>query len=290
MNHLEQITLTDEINNILKKHGIQEVISPHDITITENIVSDFVKQDSRLSSVIINFLWASVKSAEVYHYTSRDKAENILKEGGTFRLTNIAKRYKEHEIVTFCQTHNLQGYLEKDEKGEPKYKNLIMPNTFYASFTDTNLSLEKEDYFWRSFAACDGVRLKIKITASNPNFRKVYYEKTKGEEIPLLKELTTHIREQYKREFILTGISRLCACYLPDYPPQKTEYGIEEEYRMLYRVWEGSKVQVKNDRECSYIELPLNTMCEYGYQLDIIEVHARECPKMQSKYLFSQRA
>lgn len=281
MNYSEQISLMEEINNILKKYGIQEKISPCDITITEKTVSDFVKPDSILSNAIINFLWASVESVEVYHYTSREVAENILKEDGTFRLTNITKRYKEGEIDTFCKTHNLQGYLEKDENDEPKYKNLIMPNTFYASFTDSN-SLIDEDYFWGTFAACDGVRLKIKITASHPDFRKIYYE-AGGKKIPLLEELTTHIREKYKREFILSGISRLCAFYLP------TKFGIEEEYRMLYRVWDGSEVQVQNDGTSAYIELPLNTMSQCGYQLDIIEVHARERPEMQSKYVFTQR-
>lgn len=287
MTPLEEIkkmnSLIKDINKVLKNNGVSEVILLSDITVTEKTVSDLVIPNAKLSNAITNFLWPSIASASVYHYTSKAAAESILNTN-TFRLNNIAKRYHEGEIVTFCETHGLKGYLEEDGNGDPRYKHLIMPNTFYASFTDVSLTKNQEEYFWKEFAIYDGVRLKIEITASNPNFRKLQYEQTKGKPIQLLSELTNCIQDKYSREFILKGISRLCSFYLSG-----KDYGIESEYRALYRVWEGFGPQPKNDGAHSYIELPLNTMSECGYQLKIVEVHAKEKPKMPNSYTFSKR-
>ena len=280
----EKNSLIEDINSILEKYKIGTSITLSDITITDETVSDLVKQDARLSDAITNHLWPSIKSKTVYHFTSKDAAESIL-NSGVFRLNNIERRYNEGEIETFCKTHKLNGYLEKDQNGNPKYRDLIMPNTFYASFTDASLTTEQEEYFWRNFASCDGVRLKIKITALSPDFRKIYYEKTSGHPIELLEELKNCIKRNYNREFVFKGISRLCAFYLCG-----EDYGIEGEYRVLHRVWEDSSSKPKGLGAQSYVELPLGEMNECRYKLDIIEVHAREKPKMPERYLFSHRS
>ncbi|WP_427500627.1 hypothetical protein ACQE3E_13110 [Methylomonas sp. MED-D] len=216
MNALEQIQMLQwllvDINSILEKHSISPILL-EDITVTDSTVSDNVKQGERLSSSIINKIWPSVENATVFHYTSKDKAESIL-NSGKIRLYTILKRYTDNEISAFCEAHSLNGYLEKDEHGQEKYKTLIMPNTFYSSFTTTTGTTEQEEYFWRNFAAIDGVRLKIEVSASNPDFRRIVYPRKDGEPLALLSELTTIIREKYKREFILTGISPLCAFFL----------------------------------------------------------------------------
>lgn len=287
MTPLEKIkmmnSMVKDINKILSKHGVDETISLSDITITDNTVSDIVKHDAKLSEAITNHLWPSISSACVYHYTSKEAAESILKTN-IFRLNNIANRYSDGEIGTFCETHQLYGYLEKDDNGEPKYKNLIMPNTYYASFTDTNLTKEQEEYFWRNFASYDGVRLKIEVTASNPNFRRMHYQQVKGKPIVILAELTKCIRDSYNHEFILKGISRLCSFYLSG-----EDYGIEKEYRALYRVWEGFGPQPLGNNSSSYIELPLDSMSECGYKLEVVEVHANDKPDIPSSYTFTQR-
>ncbi|EPD40532.1 hypothetical protein EZI45_29390 [Delftia tsuruhatensis] len=275
--------LIKDINHILNNNGVTEEIELSDVIITDKTVSDFAKQNARLSDAIINFFWPSIDHKTVYHYTSRSAAESILSEG-IFRLNNIANRYNDGEIVTFCKAHDLKGYLEKDKNGDPKYRHLIMPNTFYASFTDVSITKEREEYFWRNFSAVDGVRLKIEITALNPDFRKIHYEQVKGKPIKLLADLTKCIREKYNREFNLKGISRLCSFYLSG-----KDYGIENEYRALHRVWDGFGPQPKNDGAHYYIELPLNEMTECGYKLNIVEVHAADRPNMASSYVFSKR-
>jgi hypothetical protein len=276
--------LLKDINTILLKHGVSEKILLEDITITEKTVTDLAKQKSKLSESIIDSLWPSISSACVFHYTTREAAESIL-NSGIFRLYSIAKRYGEGEIVAFCKTHQLQGYLEKDSNWDPTYKNLLMPNIYYTSFADINLTKEDEKKLWDEFAAPDGVRLKLEVSTSgqNKDFRKIIYKPANKKPIGVLWDLLECIKKKYNRAFILTGWSRLCAFYLP------AHYGLENEYRMLYRVWEGSKLQPKKDGKNAYLELPLNSMNECGYKLNIIEVNAYACPKMPKTYIFSKR-
>lgn len=70
MTPLEEIkkmnSLVSDINSILGDSGITEQISLSDITVTEKTVSDLVKPNAKLSDIITNFLWPSIKSATVY--------------------------------------------------------------------------------------------------------------------------------------------------------------------------------------------------------------------------------
>lgn len=273
-----------DINAILSKHGIHEVLQLQDITVTDKTVSDMAKPCPKLSNAITDHLWPSVRTATVYHYTSREAAESILSTG-VFRLTNIEKRLNDGEIVTFCQTHGLSGYLETDQDGLPRYRTLLMPQLFYASFTETNLPPDDEECFWRNFAASDGVRLTINITANNPNFRKIVYEPKPGVPIPLLTDLISILRYKHSREFVLQGISRLCSFYLCG-----QSYSREKEYRALFKTWPGIGPQPVGKGSSSHLEIPLNQMTDSGYEFHITEVHASTQPSMPSNYTFSQRA
>ncbi len=272
-----------DINAILSKYGIFEVMQLQDITVTDKTVSDMAKPNPRLSDAITGYLWPSVRSATVYHYTSREAAENILSTG-IFRLTNIEKRLNDGEIVTFCQTHGLLGYLEPDTSGTPTYRALLMPQLFYASFTEASLLPDDEEYFWRNFAVSDGVRLTLDITAKNPNFRKIVYEPKPGTPIPLLIDLISMIRQQHGREFVLQGISRLCAFYLCG-----QSYSREKEYRALFKTWPDVGPQSTGAGPTSFVEVPLNQMTDFGYEFRITEVHASARPKMPDHYRFTQR-
>lgn len=143
-----------------------------------------------------------------------------------------------------------------------------MSNMYYASFTDTNLTVDQEQYFWRTFASTEGVRLKLRVTAKNPNFRKMVYEKTKGKPLGLLYDLTQCIQNKYERNFALSGISRLCAFYLAK------EFDVENEYRALYRLWDETVPTLKDDKRFKYISVPLGLMSDVGYQFDIKEIQS----------------
>lgn len=277
------MTLVHDINTVLAQHGVDKTITLSDLTVTDKTVSDLVKPNAPLSEAITNHLWPSISSEVVYHYTSMQAAEAIL-NSGTFRLTNIEKRYGEGEIETFCKTHHLSGYLDSTGYGAPLYKSLLMPNTYYASFTGSDLTPVREEYLWRTFATHDGVRLKLNITATNPNFRRIKYEAKANTPIPLISDLVNIVRQNHSREFILKGVSRLCSFYLSGH-----DYGIENELRMLHRTWEGSGPQPIGHGPGSYIELPIGAMSECGYRIDVLEVQSRTRPSMPSSFIFSSR-
>lgn len=289
---VEKEALVADINQILQKHGINESLLPSNIEMSDKTVCDPCRsdQESRLSNAIINFLWPSVESACVYHYTSREVAQKIL-NGRIFRLNNISKGFSDGEIRTFCDTHKINGNLEKDDNGVSENERLFAQNTFYASFTSTNNKVGSEEHFWKHFGPCDGVRLKIQITSFMPNldFRRIYYEETKGEPIKIISDLTTLIQKKYNRAYFFKGISRFCSFYL-----SKEDYGIENEYRLLHRVWDGGggpQPVIKGN--CNYIELPLGIKSgksSCGHELSILEVHGRERPDMPEEYTFSKRA
>jgi hypothetical protein len=263
--HLKLSNLIEDINIILKKHSINEQINYSSIITTENIVYDsLVPSAKKLSKLIIDSIWPSINNQIVYHYTNKSVVESII-NNQTFRLYCISKRFHENEILTFCQNHSLTGYLHNNE-----YKKL-MSNTFYSSFTDTNLDIDEEKYFWNNFTLNnEGVRLKLKITATSPDFRKIKYEEAQGKAIPILNDLVTVIRKKYNREFILAGISRLCSFYLP------SKWKVENETRILFRVWENNKGLIKNDNLNDYIEIPLEVENGIGFKLEIIEIQTDE--------------
>ena len=279
----KQKSLIKSINSILLNHGVTTHINLSDITIADNTVTDLVKEHKVLSNAIVDSIWPSIGVSEVYHYTSKASAEAIL-NSEKFRLYNLLKRFDEGEIITFCQNHNLNGFLQKDANGVPKYKTLIMDNMFYASFTDCRLSPQQEQYFWKYFGGVNGVRLKLKITASNPNFRKLVYETNQGAGIPLLQELSQLVESTYQKDFILTGISRLCAFYLAK------GFSVENEYRALYRSWKGFGPQPKSDGVYQFIDVPLGaSMSDTGYQIEVLEVQSNETLNIPSKYSVEAR-
>jgi hypothetical protein len=275
--------ISETINDILKKHLISASITDEHIVVTDKIVTDSGKHNSYLSNCIIENLWPRIPSTEVYHFTSREAAENILSTQ-TFRLQNIEKRFGEGEISTFCETHNLTGYLQKDVNNLPVYKTLLMPNTFYASFTETNLTEDEQEVLWRRFAANDGVRLTLRVTASNPDFRRMKYEQKHRQPIPVLRDLSSALLQQHNRHFMLSGISRVCAFYLPE-----SSYGREKELRMLYKTWESIGPQPVGNGSTSYVELPLGNMGDDGYKLEVIGVSSRTKPAMPDSIRFTPR-
>ncbi len=254
------------INNILQSHGITHKLEHGDISVTRNIIIDSPTDNQKLSNIIINHYWSPVNEAEVYHFTSREAAESICKTK-IFRLTNIVKRYSDEEIKGFCEKYNLDGYLEIDTvSNEPKYKSLLMPELFYASFADTTLSTEEEEKLWQNFAPCDGVRIKFRIQAtSRPDFRKIYYGIGPNAVTDLITELTS-LANMYKLKFTFAGISKMCAFYLPSF------YSSEKEYRLLIKNHQSSPLFPVQSTGYTFINIPLMNDMYSGYNLEILEL------------------
>ncbi|MEZ8138803.1 hypothetical protein ACED34_25185 [Vibrio splendidus] len=275
---MEELDLVSDLNKILSKHGIQQKISLQDLTITDNTVSDMVKSDKLLSDTITDFVWKNLAEKEVFHYTNKAKAESILKSN-KFRLYTLTKRFSEGEISTFCNAHNLKGYLEKDKNtNEPVYKSLLMNNMYYASFSDTYLNEMESKYLKEEFSSFQGVRLKLRITAKNKYFKNIVYDKSKGAPIEVIKEITDLIESKYNRKFILHGISKLCAFYLSN------DFKLENEFRILLQHNSYQNIDVLSDGQHKYVELPLGTMSQIGYMVEVLGIQTNENLSIPDEY------
>lgn len=271
------------INSVLRRHGVSETITAEHITVTDNLVCDFAKPESHLSDCLIERLWPRIRRATVFHFTSYEAAQSILSTG-TFRLQNLGKRFGEGELATFSATHKLGGYMQKDADGRPVYRTLLMPNTFYASFTDASLSYDQQEPLWRRFSGRDGVRLTLEVEASNPDFRPMRYEAKRGRPIALLADLSEELMARHGKHFMLSGISRMCAFYLPE-----AGYAAEKESRILFKTWDGIGPQPIGTGSSAYVELPLGTMSEAGYRLDVVNVCSSQQIPLPSGVNFSPR-
>lgn len=260
MNSLEIIRKNNdflkEINHILNKHGIQEEVSLKDLSFGNHTVLARDREDLKLAPAIINHIWPSISKQTVYHYTDKDAAENILATK-KFRLTNIQKRIYEDEIKTLCDRLSLHPY-GTDE----------LDQTFYASFVQSNLTQEQEEYFWRTFAPCDGVRLKFEITATNSNLRNMIYHKEDYDPMAIIQEVQAVTEKMWNKKFVFQGLSMLCAFYLPN------SYHLENETRIAYKERDFTQILSKN-AQYTYIELPLGEV-NRGFKIDVLEVCASE--------------
>jgi hypothetical protein len=274
--------LIDAVNDVLARHAVAARIALGDLVVTDTTISDLVVPDFPLSTAVEAHVFPSVASANVFHFTSRAAAEEIL-NSNLLRLTNIEKRFADDEIRSFCEAHGLDGYLETDSSGDPKYRSLLMSNTFYASFTDAALKPSDEAYFWQTFAPGDGVRLKFRISATNSDFRRVVYGPSSGQPIQLLRELSTLAQSQFNRHFVLKGVSRLCAFYL------RSDYAHESEYRALWREWPGLRLNPKGTAPATYVEIPMGAGNASGFEIHVVEACSADLLRVPAGVSFAHR-
>ncbi|MFA7123697.1 MAG: hypothetical protein WC212_06640 [Candidatus Delongbacteria bacterium] len=275
--------IVDDINSVLQANGISEKIDINDISVS-NVVTDGYYAVHCLSDLIMSNLWPSIKSEEVYHFTSKVAAESMI-NSQIFRFYNIMKRIDDGEIYTFCENHSLSGYLEKDDNGEMLYKSLIAPKIFYSSFSETTLTQVQEKLLWDKFAK-KGVRLKFRITTrkNKTDFRKMVYEYKEGEPIKILKELSRAIKK-YKRNFILARISTLCAFFLSKH------FDMECECRAVYNKWHHDRGLCSNiDKDGhKFVEIPINRENDTGYFIELQEICSDEKLEISDKYKVLKR-
>ncbi len=273
--------IKDELSNagIDMPWDMREIhVLPHSQCVVEHTSSE-----GTLSEVILNHHFPRIKDEiEVAHFTSIDVLQSIAKLN-EFRLYSLSKRLNQQEFEPFCQTHGLTSYLD-DSEGEPYYKTLVN-SLHYSSFTQVTNS--DEEYMWDVFAKSGtGVKLiiKLKPIQKKSELRPVLYHSKKKDPSTLLQTIHKRILEECGRYFIIRGISRIGAFYLPfGFQLEK-----EEEVRLVVKNW-GSGPAFEHVREDSKLEfdyIPLG-LGEKGNQFCNISVERIICgPKAKREEVF----
>lgn len=237
------------------------------------IVIEYTSSKGALSQALINHYFPPILVASKQaHFTTLDKLKSIL-SSKSLRLYTLEKRINEQEFKPFSEDFGLTGYLD-DNDGEPYYKTLAR-DLFYTSFT--NITPTDEPYLWNVFGARGhGVKIifELSVIKSRSELRPVKYQ-TKSQAISsLIKTINDRIKNECNRHFIMRGISRIGAFYLPlGYSLEK-----EEETRLLVKSWgEGPAHDlIENDGQYAYIPLNLGACNNQFCNISIVEVQAGE--------------
>jgi hypothetical protein len=235
------------------------------------IVIEYTSSEGSLSQALIeHFFPSEAPDIEVAHFTSTDSFRSIV-TSNELRLFSPLKRISEQEFRPFSEDFGLSGYLDTSN-GEPYYKTL-MGSLFYTSFTQPQPP--DPSYMWQVFGDQGrGVKLIFKVSPieSRAEFRRVRYSSKNEAAKSLIGSITRRIQQECGRHFIMRGISRVGAFYLPLGYSLETE----KETRLLVKSWgEGPAHKlVLGQGDDAYLPLALGSNANQFCLLNLVEVQS----------------
>jgi len=134
----------------------------------------------------------------------------------------------------------------------------------------------------------NGVKIvfELSVIKSRSELRPVKYQTRSQAASSLIKKINDRIQNECKRHFIMRGISRVGAFYLPlGFSLEK-----EEETRLLVKSWgEGPAHDlIESDGQYTYIPLKLDAGNNLFCNLSIVEVQAGEmCDRSEVEKLLN---
>ncbi|WP_152608342.1 hypothetical protein [Aeromonas hydrophila] len=269
MNNLVKNVIDQELTSA----GINLIWSSNDINVAPGMktITEVSSSNAPISEAIINYIFPQVSGeVELVHYTNLTSFDKIIKSE-ELRLYSMLKRLGQAEFISFINEHNLDGYLQQ-KNGKTTYQEM-MGDLFYTSFTTKNI--KDEDLMWRTFGENHaGVKIifKLKVIEKRAELREIFYHSRAQGGRTLIKNIHEKIYSQFSRHFIIRGISRIGAFYLP--------LGIglegEEEVRLLIKSYGTGKAYdlIKNDGSYDYIPLKIGHRKNEFCDISIVEVQA----------------
>jgi len=237
---------------------------------SEIVIERLSSKGSLSHGLIAHFLPKATAGAKFSHFTTLSAFREIL---GTneLRLSSLLKRFDEHEFRSFSDDFGLSGYLDKSN-GEP-YCKTLMANLFYTSFTAPEP--HNSNYMWRHFGD-QGIGVKITFEISpielRSELRPVRYNSKNDAAKSLIFSIMGRIKAECGRHFVMRGISRIGAFYLPlGYSLEK-----EEETRLLVKFSSSGSAHelVSGSGENAYLPLALGVGANDFCALSIVGVQA----------------
>ncbi len=235
------------------------------------VVIEYTSSEGSLSQALIeHFFPAEKPGIEVAHFTSLGSFRSIA-ASNELRLSTLLKRINEQEFKPFASDFCLSGYLDS-RNSEPYYK-VLMSSLFYASFTDPDPN--DPDYMWQIFGDQGrGVKITFEVSPieRRAEVRRVRYSSENEAMKSLLATIMLRIRRECGRSFIMRGISRVGAFYLP------LGYSLEQESetRLLVKCWDNSPAHelVTGQADRAYLPLKLGPYANEFCSLRIVAVQA----------------
>lgn len=276
------------ISEELKDAGVNTKWNMNEIHVLPDskTVIEYTSSSGSLSQALINYYFQPILgTSRQAHFTTLDNLKSIL-TSQSLRLYTLLKRVNEQEFKPFSDDFGLTGYLDKKD-GEPYYKTL-MGDLFYTSFTSPNPV--DEQYLWNVFGAGEnGVKIifEISVIKSCSELRPVIYRTKNQAAGSLIKKLIERIKNECNRHFIMRGISRVGAFYLPlGYSLEK-----EEETRLLIKSWgEGLAHDLIEDHGTkAYIPLKLGDSGNQFCKLNIVEIQVKKKRKEVEALLYKAK-
>ena len=224
----------------------------------EGIITDYLTRE----------ISPRIHNGEFYHYTRFSAADEILNTK-ILRLTSLTKRVAENEIVQFLKDLELYYPLSNDPTtGKPRYQTSIANNIFYASFTDTSLSEEEEEYFWDCFAGEDGVRLKFRIESHGPNLRRMRYGDDITKYASFYRKLNELTKREFSKPFYYGDSAVVCALLLP------SEYHAEKETRLI--TIRNCELPFEKDGGIEFLKLSFGHNEAIKINLQLVEIQTNQ--------------
>ncbi len=253
--------------------GLKTVLDINDILVplNSNVVIENTSSNGLISESIIEHHFPKITTeVELAHFTDYKGCKGII-ESGELQLASILKWISESEFRSFAETHGLHDYSESSN-GDPYYKTL-MCDLFYASFTKrepNNLTDMWDTYAERGTGA--KFVFKMKVVQQRSELRPILYHSSSKNPPTLIKSLSDRIFNECGRHFVMRGISRIGAFYLP----MGYGYELEDESRLLVKAWDTGSARnlIIGNGDEAYLPLKIGKSKNEFCDLELVEVQS----------------
>ena len=231
-----------------------------EITITEHSIVETSGYDG-LTRAILDYDMPELSGpATLDHYTDGAGFRGIMLTGD-LHLSSLTHRLGQGELDTFAWEHGLDGYVEQNGPVKALLGEAAA-DLFYTSFT----ALPPSDALWDGFGdQGNGYRLRFEVTpAGASRLREIRYHGG----TTLLRQVNDALARAGLPRFILKGISRVGAFYLP------ATWQHESETRLLAKRFTGGGAPVVAGPYGEYWPIPIGQSNPTA-ELSLVEIGVR---------------
>lgn len=177
------------------------------VTITTNSIVEQNSYSAITDTITASDMPEITGQTTLDHYTSMAGFRGIM-ESGELRLAPVSRRLDQGELGPFALDHGLQGYINGNGTPTALLKEAA-EDLFYASLT----AAPPDDHLWETFGERGtGYRLRFEITPGPAGrLRAIRYQSGRT----LLKQVNDALIAHNLPRFVLRGVSRIGAYYLP---------------------------------------------------------------------------